>query len=44
MAGVGMGIGGMGMGLTGSTPAGGNNMINIKDGRKNSRLVQWETK
>lgn len=32
-----MGIGGMGMGLTGSTPA---NALNLKDGRKNSRLVQ----
>ena len=35
-----MGIGGMGMGmgmgLTGSTPA---NAMNLKDGRKNSRLV-----
>ena len=35
--GVGMGIGGMGMGLTGSTPA---NALNLKDGRKNSKLVQ----
>jgi hypothetical protein len=38
-----MGIGGMGMGmgmgLTGSTPAG-NAMNNLKDGRKNSRMVQ----
>lgn len=39
MPGMGMGIGGMGMGmgLTGSTPA--NMMNNIKDGRKNSRMV-----
>jgi len=40
MAGA-MGIGGMGMGLTGSTPA---NVMNIKDGRKNSRMVQWESR
>ena len=37
MPGMGMGIGGMGMGLTGNTPA---NAMNLKDGRKNSRMVQ----
>ena len=37
MPGMGMGIGGMGMGLTGNTPA---NAMSLKDGRKNSRMVQ----